>query len=158
MRSMKKSVFAVCVALMLSCMLAVSAAAIDTPWLPIAPDGTNETEAATTTQDTTDQPAPPSSGETGEQNTTGGEVTDQSQNGTDEPQASVGGVTSSEQNETTKNPTSEKETQAPMSSEPKNGGCGGAVRGYHWIAVAICAAWILCKTKRAEKKEVNEWN
>ena len=129
MNYMKKSVFAVCVVLVVCCLTVVSAAAIDTPWVPITPDS-EET-------DTTEIP------------------TESTQNSTNETQSPQGDrVDSSEQNETMSNSATEQKTDTPTSSEPKNGGCSSSLNGCQWIVATVCAAWGLClKTRR--KKEVN---
>ena len=129
MNYMKKSVFAICVVLMVGYLMIVSVGAIDTPWVPITPDS-GET-------DTTEIP------------------TESTQNSTNETQSPQGDrVDSSEQYETTSNSATEQKTDTAMSSEPRNGGCSGSLNGCQWIVASVCMAWGLCKKTR-RKKEVN---
>lgn len=133
MKCMKKSVFLVCALLMICCLSVVSVAAIDTPWVPMAPDSEAEED-----ESITDEPS-----------------IESNPNDTDEIQSSQGdGAISSEQNETTSNSATEQVTDTPKSSEPKPGGCNGSVNGYQWIMATVCVSWMFCRKARKEK-EVN---
>ena len=163
---MKKSVFAVLVALTLCCLVVVSVTAIDTPWLPITPDGGNESESVSTDENTTEptpsdpsnteEPTQTGSGDGEEQDTPVTGTSSELQNGTNgtRPPES-GSVTSSEQSDQTlQNSTPEQGSQASTSSEQTSDGCSTALNGCGWMFTAICGAWMLCRTKHAEEKEV----
>ena len=144
MRDMKKSVFSALVALMLCCLTVVSVSAIDTPWLPITPDGGGEQETTASTTVTTEEASEPSS-----------EENSKPQNSEKETQPSQGdSVASSQPKETQGVSTPSADTNGTEPSNKPSKGCGSSVTGVCWIAV-LSGAGMLCKKKRAEEKDVN---
>ena len=141
MRSTKKRVFSVLIALTLCCMTVVSAAAIDTPWLPLEPDG-GGSESTATTED------PNGAGDSAASDPA---ASSEAQNGANASQ-------SSEREETSSAPQSQQtgnsRTEEAMATESSKG-CNSLASGFGWLVV-IGGAWMLCGTKHAEKKEVNK--
>lgn len=155
MNRVKKSAFAICAALVFCWLSVVSVAAIDTPWLTVAPDGGSETESVAPEAPTDTTPSSESKTEE-QQSAPTPEASGEKTNGTNETQLpESSGVASSEQSVPQKDPAPVQGSQAPTSSEPTSGGCGATMNGYGWIFALICVAWMLCKIKRAEEKEVN---
>ena len=142
MRRMKKSVFTVLVVLMLCGLTFVSVSAIDTPWLPLAPDGGNEDEATSTTEATTEDASTPNSEEESRpQNSESG--TQATQNG---------GVASSQPEETVNDsaPTTDS-NRTELAGEPSRG-CNSTVSGLGWMAILSCA-WVVCQGNTQRKRK-----
>ena len=151
MRNTKKRVFSVLVALTLCCLTVIPVAAIDTPWLPLEPDGGGTETTATTEPSAPVEPTDPDSDGTVESDAPDSIASSEVQNGTNAPQ-------STEREDDSSAPqteqTEETQTKEPLATE-KSEGCGSAVSGFGWLAV-MGGAWMLCRSKHAEEKEVNE--
>ena len=125
--------FSVLVSLMLCCLTVIPAAAIDTPWLTLAPDG-GENETTVT------EPAPPV------------QPTDPETDGTEE--SGTPDSTASNQPQIDANAPQSSESEESLETEASKG-CSSATSGFGWMAM-IGGVWMLCRTKHGEKKEVNE--
>ena len=150
MRNTKERVFSVLVSLMLCCLTVIPAAAIDTPWLTLTPDG-GENETTVTEPAPPVQPTDPETDGTEESGTPDSTASNQ-------PQIDANAPQSSECEENSSAPqsqqTEEFRTEESLETEASKG-CSSATSGFGWMAM-IGGVWMLCRTKHGEKKEVNE--
>jgi len=143
----KRIIFAVCVTPILFFLIAVSAAAIDTPWITSIPDEERESESVSmsTTEITLDSGID-----------TTQEPTQSDSDTTEQPNGSAFAASSKrqdiEQSEFSGDSAPLEESQAPISSQSSSGGCRSTVNGYGWFFIALCGVCGLCRTKRTEER------
>ena len=144
MRRMKKSVFTVLVALMLCGLTLVSVSAIDTPWLPLTPDGGNEDEATSTTAVTTEETNTPNSEEES--------IPQSSEQETQPSQTQDGSVASSQSKETANDSAPTTDANRTESADEPSRGCNGTVSGFGWMAV-LSGTWVVCRENTQRKRK-----